>query len=171
MAKPENDINEHMNHTAVNLDPIDKKILELLQEDGKRSLQDIVELLEKDHITSNISTVKRHIDRLKENGVIKDTIAVVDCCRVGYREMLILSLRVNTRVSMNHILEDLNKIKEINCIYQVSGNYPILVMAKCVEKENEIHLIEEIKKVDGVEEIITQVVLRRVKEDMRVKIP
>jgi len=167
----ENSSNNGNSHQVIQLDDIDKNILRALQQDGKASLQEIVTQFEKKNIKTNVSTVKRHIDRLKDQGVIKDYIAVVDCCKVGYHEMLIFSVRINAREPIQKILDNLNNIPEINCIYNVSGNFPILCMAKCLEKDDQIRLLEDIKKINGIEEIVTQVVLKRVKEDMRVKIP
>ncbi len=148
------------------LDEIDKKILTLIQEDGKASLRTISKT-----IGSSISTVKNHLDRLNEIEVIKRTIAVVDCCKIGYTEMILISIRVNSSVGIQEILEDLEKIEQINAIYHVSGNYPIFCFAKCIEKEDQIELLEIIKKTKGIDEAVTQIVLKRVKEDMRIKIP
>lgn len=150
----------------VDIDDLDKSILRHLQEDGKASLRDLAEKL-----GSSVSTIKNHVDRLNDQGVIKHTIAVLDCCKVGYREMLLMSIRISTSRSIQEIFTDLEKIETINAIYQVSGAYPIFCMAKCVEKEDEISLLEMVKKVQGVEEIVTQIVLQRHKEDFRINIP
>lgn len=167
MGKKENPkiISDDTSH-KVYLDEIDKKILTYIQEDGKASLRTISKA-----IGSSISTVKNHLDRLNEVEVIQRTIAVVDCCKIGYLEMILISIRVNSSVGIQDILDDLEKIEEINAIYQVSGNYPIFCFAKCIEKEDEIILLENIKKTKGIEEVVTQIVLKREKEDMRVKIP
>lgn len=148
------------------LDDLDKKILETLQENGKTSLRDLASLT--DH---SVSTVKSRIDRLKDNEVIKRTVAVIDCCKIGYHEMIILSLRLNNRSSSGDIISNLENVNGINSIYQVSGVYPILCMAKCISKEDQINLLETVKAIEGIEEVTTQVVLRRIKEDMRVRIP
>ena len=164
MAKKE--IPNNNSHKKVQLDDIDKKILTYIQDDGKASLRTISKA-----INSSISTVKNHLDRLNDIEVIKRTIAVVDCCKIGYTEMILISIRVNSSVGIQEILDNLEKIEEINSIYHVSGNYPIFCFAKCVEKEDQINLLEEIKQTEGIEEAITQIVLKRIKEDMRVKIP
>lgn len=150
----------------VEISELERKILEALQQNGKASLRNLSEIT-----GSSVTAVKNHVDRLTELGVIKDYIAVVDCCLIGYNEMLVITLRINTSVSIEEILENLNEIDSINSIYQISGQYPILCMAKCVSKEQQMQLLERIKRIQGVEEAITQVVMRRIKEDYRVKIP
>jgi Lrp/AsnC family leucine-responsive transcriptional regulator len=153
-------------HEIVKLDPIDKKILKYLQQDGKASLRAISK-----EISSNVSTVKKHLDKLLEKDVILDFVARVNCCKIGYREMVLISIRVNNSVKIQEICESLEKFVEINAIYQVSGSFPLFCFAKCVEKMDQIELLERIKMVNGIEEISTQVVLQRIKEDMRVRIP
>ncbi|UYP45721.1 putative HTH-type transcriptional regulator [Candidatus Lokiarchaeum ossiferum] len=172
MSKTSAQSGKAISHEKIDLDELDRKILSYLQEDGKASLRKIEKHLEQKYgIKSSISAIKNHIERLTNQGVIKDYIAVLDCCKIGYREMLLLFIKVNSSVSIKDTLCQLQTIDAINAIYQVSGNQPIFCMAKCVEKENQIDLLEKVKKIEGIEEITTQVVLQKVKEDMRVSIP
>lgn len=163
-------------HPVVPLENIDKKILEVLQIDAKASLRGIAdkikELYPKEKKPS-VTMITNHLNSLEDKNVIKHYIAVVDCYKIGYTDMLIFTLRINTSVQIDEIFTKLEKIDDgrINAIYQTSGAYPILCMAKCVSKAQQIDLLEKVKKIKGVIEVITQVVMRRIKEDMRVKIP
>jgi DNA-binding Lrp family transcriptional regulator len=179
-------------HEVIPLDELDKKILRVLQEDGKASLRQIA-----DKIKSNVSTVKNHYDALIEKSVIKKTSAMIDCCKIGYQDMLIFYIRVNNSVPIDQIInqltitrpviqyaedgkeideserwsEEKRLLSKINFLYMVSGSFPIMGMAKCLSKESQIYLLEAIKKIPGVEEITTEVVLRRLKEDPQLEIP
>lgn len=153
-------------HDVIKLDDLDRQILRFLQDNAKTTLRDI-----SDRTKYSVNTVKSHLDRLYEQKIIKKMVAVVDCCSIGYKEMLIFSLRINSTVPINSLFDKLQSIESVNCIYQVSGNFPILCIAKCISKDEQIQLLETVKAVPGVEEVITQVVLQRVKEDMSVKIP
>ncbi|MCP4764007.1 MAG: Lrp/AsnC family transcriptional regulator [archaeon] len=164
--KASNNNSKRDSHEVVDLDVLDKKILEHLQKDGKLSLRQLKELT-----GSSVNAIKNHLDKLNEKGVIKDYIAVIDCCKVGYNEMLIFTLRINANTPINKIFKDLEKIEAINAIYQTSGNYPILCMAKCVTKQDQMELLESVKKIDGIDEVITQIVMQRKKEEMKIKIP
>jgi len=192
IGKKNGKINLQVKHEIITLDPIDKKILHVLQEDGKMSLRQIA-----DKIKSNVSTVKNHYDALIEKGIIKKTTALIDCCKIGYQDMLIFFIRVNNSVPIDEILErlvvqrppityaddgseidgslhmseDERLLSRINFVYMVSGSFPIMGMAKCISKESQIDLLEAIKRIPGVEEITTQVVLRRIKEDLQLEIP
>lgn len=153
-------------HKEVEINKLDKEILQILQQDGKASLRSIAR-----DLGVSVSAVKNHVDRLTTEHVIKGYTTLIDCCRLGYKEMLLFFIRVNNSVPINHILDNLEEVNQINAIYQVSGNYPIFCMAKCIEKEDQIQLLENVKHINGIEEIHTQVVLQRVKEDMRIAIP
>ncbi len=179
MSKNSTQSEKFPTHKKVDLDELDRKILSYLQVNGKASLRKIKLHLEdelqkaipkKQRITHSISAIKNHIEQLTKQGVIKDYIAVIDCRKIGYREMILLFIKVNSSETMREILLQLETIDSINAIYQVSGNQPIFCMAKCVEKEDQIALLEEVKTIKGIEEISTQVVLQKIKEDMRVAI-
>ncbi|MCF2140965.1 MAG: Lrp/AsnC family transcriptional regulator [Candidatus Lokiarchaeota archaeon] len=158
--------NSSLMHKEIELSDIDKKILQILQEDGKASFRKIAKKL-----NSSVSTIKNHVDKLTETGVIKAYSALIDCCKIGYKEMLLLSIRVNNVIPIQDIFNKLIEIEKINSIYQISGNYSIFCMAKCIEKEDQIQLLEKVKFIPGIEEIHTQVVLQCVKEDIRISIP
>ena len=85
--------------------------------------------------------------------------------------MILLFIKINSTVGIQETLCNLEQIEEINSVYQVSGSQPIFCTAKCIEKNDQINLLEKVKMIKGIEEITTHVVLQRVKEDMRVRIP
>ena len=85
--------------------------------------------------------------------------------------MILLFLKTKGTTPIDIVLCNLKKIEEINAIYQISGSQPIFCMAKCVEKHDQIDLLEKVKQIEGIDEITTQVVLQKAKEDMRITIP
>jgi len=150
----------------VKLDEIDRMILKELQSNGKMSFRDLAK-----KTGYGVSTIKKHVDRLEEQKVIKDIMAIVDCHKLGYTEMLLLFIRVNSSVKIDQILAKLDAIEKINAIYQVTGNYPLFCMAKCIGKIDEMQVIETVKAIPGVEEIITNIVLKCKKDTLCLKIP
>jgi len=51
------------------------------------------------------------------------------------------------------------------------GEYPLFIVAKCLDHEDSMILIEKLRNLPGVEEIKTQIVLDRIKEDTTIIIP
>jgi len=150
----------------VELDNIDKEILRILQFNAKTSLKDIEERVE-----LSTTSIKKRIDRLIKNHVIKQYIALIDCRHLGYREMVMASLRVNSSHPLERVKEQINTMERIKFAYVITGDYPIFVMAKCLDHRDSMDIIENLRNIPGVEEVKTQIVLDRIKEDPSVIIP
>ena len=90
------------------LDEIDSKIIAMLQEDGRRSFSDIAAAINRTEVT-----VRRRVNRLKDEGYIKRFTVVLDPMKIGKSIRAII--RVKT--AMKHatiISKKLSKIKEVN---------------------------------------------------------
>jgi Lrp/AsnC family leucine-responsive transcriptional regulator len=148
------------------LDKTDKEILRLLQENAKMSLRD----LEKE-VNLSTTAIRLRIKNLEEREIIKDYIALIDCRQLGYMEMVLASLRVNTSQSLNEIRKEIDKMEEIKHAYVVTGEYPIFISFKCLDHQDAMDLIERLRNLPGVEEVKTQIVLDRIKEDPKIIIP
>ena len=156
--------------TATNLklpeiDVIDKNILELLQNDAKITIKEI-----SGKVGKSPTAIRSRIVRLEEK-LIKKYVALIDCRQLGYREMVIASLRVNSSEPLEHIKGIIEGMEKIKFAYIVTGEYPLFIMAKCLDHEDSMTLIEKLRNLPGVEEIKTQIVLDRIKEDHTIIIP
>jgi DNA-binding Lrp family transcriptional regulator len=146
-------------------DDTDKVILELLQEDGKMTIREIAE-----KIDLSQTAIRSRIQRL-EKDLIKKYMAIIDCRKLGYREMVMASLRVNSRRPIQQIKEEIEMMDKIKYAYVITGDYPIFIMAKCLDHEDSMLLIEKLRNLPEVEEVKTQLVLDRIKEDHTIIIP
>jgi DNA-binding Lrp family transcriptional regulator len=149
----------------ITLDNIDKQILELLQDNAKYTIREIADKTDK-----SVTAVRVRIKRL-EDELIKKYMAIVDCRKLGYREMVIASLRVNSSQPLDEIKNKIEKMPQVKYAYIVTGERPIIAMFKCLGHEEAMGLIEELRKLPGVEEVNTQIVLDRIKEDHSIIIP
>jgi len=150
----------------VELDNTDKDILRILQLNAKASLRDIEEKVE-----LSTTSIKKRIDRLIEKQVIKQYIALIDCRHLGYREMVMASLRINSAHPLERVKEQIETMERIKFAYVITGDYPIFVMAKCLDHSDSMEIIENLRNISGVEEVKTQIVLDKIKEDPSVIIP
>ncbi|MHA1104397.1 MAG: Lrp/AsnC family transcriptional regulator [Promethearchaeota archaeon] len=146
-------------------DHVDKQILELLQEDSKITIREIAEKIEKSQ-----TAIRTRIQKLEDN-IIKKYMAIIDCRKLGYREMVMASLRVNSRSPITQIKEEIEIMSKIKYAYIITGDYPIFLMAKCLDHEDSMKLIEKLRNLPEVEEVKTQIVLDRIKEDHMIIIP
>lgn len=150
----------------IELDDLDKQILSILQDNAKASLRDI----EKE-IKLTPTSIRMRINRLKEKKVIKQYLTLIDCRHLGYREMVMASLRVNSSYPLEDIKNKIEKMEKIKYGYIITGEYPLFIMAKCLNHEDSMELIENLRNLPGVEEVKTQIVLDKIKEDPSVIIP
>jgi Lrp/AsnC family leucine-responsive transcriptional regulator len=147
------------------LDKIDKQILELLQEDGKITIREIAEKTEMSQ-----TAIRSRIQKLEET-LIKKYVAIVDCRQLGYREMVMASLRVNSANPLEKLKTHIEQMEKIKYAYIITGEYPLFIMAKCLDHNDSMSLIETLRNLPGVEEVKTQIVLDRIKEDTTIIIP
>ena len=155
------------------IDEIDREILDLLQNDGKITINKIAEKvsaklgLEK---PKSVTAIRARVQKLEET-LIKKYVALIDCRQLGYREMVLASLRVNSQEPIEQIKTKIESMDIIKYGYVVTGEYPIFIMAKCLDHEDSMRLIEQLRNLPGVEEVKTQIVLDRIKEDTTIIIP
>ena len=147
------------------IDKTDKQILELLQDNAKLTIKEISEKTGKSQ-----TAIRERIKRLEES-LIKKYTAIIDCRKLGYKEMIMATLTVNTTHQLEDIREQLNKIEEIKYAYVVTGDSPLFIMAKCLDHEDAMKLIVRLRNLPGVEEVKTQLVLDCIREDHTIIIP
>ena len=153
------------------IDEIDKKILELLQEDAKITIKQISEKIEENLDEKKSQTaIRSRIQRL-EKELIKKYVALIDCRHLGYREMVMASLRVNATKPLELVKQEIESMEKIKYAYVVTGEYPLFIMAKCLNHSDSMGLIETLRNLPGVEEVKTEIVLDRIKEDHSIIIP
>ena len=161
------------NSLSDSLDEVDKEILVLLQDDAKITINEISEKV-KERLgldePKSATAIRARVKRL-ERDLIKKYMAIIDCSKLGYREMVIASLRVNSSQPLDDIKSKIEKMPQVKYAYIVTGERPIIAMFKCLDHEEAMDLIEKLRNLPGVEEINTQIVLDRIKEDHSILIP
>ena len=156
----------------IDLDEIDQHLLEILQENGKATISDIKEKLkERSGQLKSPTAIRVRINKLEKNKLIKKYSAILDCHQLGYKEMVIASLRIKTSKKMDDIREEIKDLKEINAAYLTSGEFPLILMAKCLNHEDSLHLVEKLREFGWVQEVKTQIVMDCIKEDPGVLVP
>ncbi len=157
----------------IEIDETDRLILDLLQNDGKITISKIAEKvseklgLEK---PKSATAIRARVQKLEEV-LIKKYVALIDCRYLGYREMVMASLRVNSQQPIEQVKKEIERIEKIKYGYVVTGEYPLFIMAKCLDHEDSMKLIDQLRNLPGVEEVKTQIVLDRIKEDTTIIIP
>ncbi|MEM0094105.1 MAG: Lrp/AsnC family transcriptional regulator [Thermofilum sp.] len=148
----------------IKLDHVDKKILELLQENAKMPYSQIA-----GQVGISEATVHLRIKKLVNAGIIKRFQAIVDSEKVGKRVTAIIAV-VATPQKYTRVLQELEKMEDVYEIYDVTGEYSTILKVRVKSKEDLAKLIDRVGSIDGVESTKTMYVLRVIKEDYRVRI-
>lgn len=118
------------------LDKLDYKILNILQEDNTIAIKDLAE-----RIGLSFTPTYERVKSLKNNGIIKKYVAIVDREKVGYE--LVAYCNVTIKNKSVEILRDfeekLNKCPEIVEVVSVSGvyDYMIKIITKNIKEYND----------------------------------
>ena len=153
------------------IDDKDKAILRILQDDALVSLRNIEKELKKYGTQLSTTAIRGRLKKLRKKNIIKQSITLIDCRQLGYREMVLASLRVNSSQSLDELKKMIEEMMKIKYAYIITGEYPIFLMFKCLDHQDTMLQIEKLRNLPGVEEIKTQIVLDRIKEDHTIIIP
>lgn len=123
----------------MNPDPIDKKLLNLLQTSSKRTNKELSLKL-----NLSVTAVYERIRKLERTGVISDYVALVDPARVERSFLAFCHVKLVQHVKSNVTEFELEvaKLKEVLECYHVSGEYDYIlkVMVKDMEAYREFML-------------------------------
>ncbi|MCD6084868.1 MAG: Lrp/AsnC family transcriptional regulator [Desulfurococcales archaeon] len=139
------------------IDEVDLKILSKLVQDSRIPFSRLAR-----ELGVSESTIYLRIKKLRKLGVLKSFSAIVDLSRLGYEVEAFIKVKIGNQRSPMDVAEVLEKIGGIMEIYEVSGEYPILV--KVVARNNlELSgIIDSVMKVRGVTDIDVMYVIRRI---------
>jgi Lrp/AsnC family transcriptional regulator for asnA, asnC and gidA len=146
------------------LDEIDRKILSALQKDARISFKKIAE-----ETRVSEATVFVRVKKMQKRGVIKSFMAVVDPGTVGKALTAIMLVRAQPK-GLTGLLDALKKLDDIYEIYDVTGQYYSILKIRTSGTEQLSKIIDEIGQIEGVAGTETVIVLRTVKEELKVKL-
>lgn len=150
------------------LDHIDRKILTILQQDGRIANN---KLAEKVGLTTT-PTLER-VKRLEREGVIKGYSARVDEEAIGKGLVVFCSLRlaVHQMHTLDEVCDQINEMSEIQSCYHITGDSDFLLkilVADMPAYEKFMH--DKLTRLPGIERIYSNIVLSTKKENFHIPI-
>lgn len=135
------------------MDETDKKIIELLQQNGR---MDDVEIARKIGISHD--TIKRRREKLKDAGYIKIQ-ANINPCKFGYVNVFFLGITLVPGTDVRKMAEKLAAMKEFFFVALSIGPTHAIVAA-CIAKEQIVlnKLVEELRTLKEIEKIETNII-------------
>lgn len=125
------------------LDDVSKTIVELLQEDGRRSYSDIGRT-----VGLSEAAVRQRVQRLTDAGVMQ-IVAVTDPMQLGFRRQAMIGISVSGDTRL--VAEEIAEIPAIDYVVITVGSFDILAEVVCEDDEDLLALINDrIRPIDGV---------------------
>ncbi|MDJ0751241.1 MAG: Lrp/AsnC family transcriptional regulator [Woeseiaceae bacterium] len=146
---------------AISLDHIDRKILDLLQTESGLNAAGVGE-----RIGLSQSACWRRIQRLREEGVIKDRPVVLDREKVGLTTMVFAHVKLTShgRSNLSAFAEAARSFPEVLDCYVLLGNVDFLLRIVANDiKAYEQFFFDKLSQLPGIQEVTSSIVLSETK--------
>jgi len=143
---------------AEDISPLDKRIIEHLQQDGRRPFTQIAA-----ELGVSEAAVRARTNRLVERGILQ-VVGVTDPLKVGFHIQAMIGIRCDADKLMN-VSEAVAALAEVDYVVITAGTYDLLIEVVCEDNEALLRfLVERLRIIDGVRDTETFVYLRMVKQ-------
>jgi len=145
----------------MNIDRYDRQILQILQEDGRISNQDLA-----DRIGLSPSPCLRRVRALEDAGIVTGYRALLNAKALGYSLMALIyiSMDMHTPERFENFEQQIRQISEVLECLLITGqdaDYQIKVVVKDMDAFQEL-LLNRITRIQGVTGVHSSFVLRKV---------
>ncbi|MGH8546288.1 MAG: Lrp/AsnC family transcriptional regulator [Gammaproteobacteria bacterium] len=146
-------------------DPIDLKILYILQNHGRSRLADIAEEVE-----LSAPAVMERVKKLESNGVIKGYRALLDGKKVGKDITAFIGVSIGNQRDINKFAARMLHHADVLECHHVTGDESFMLKVKSANTGSLEKLLGEIRSVEGVTRTVTRVVLSTAKESQTLEL-
>jgi DNA-binding Lrp family transcriptional regulator len=151
-----------MKEHSGNLDPIDKKILFLLQQDAKMTMKELAAQLD---LTS--TPVFERVKRLEREGFIEGYRAILNREKLGKRTTVFctVSLKEHAREHLLHFETEIAKLDAVVACYHIAGLFDYLMEIAVEDMDAYEHFIRnQLATIPYVGKVQSSFVMTRVKK-------
>ena len=143
--------------TEALFDDVNKRIIELLQHDGRMSYAAMAKV-----VGLSEAAVRQRVQRLLDSGTMQ-IVAVTDPMTLGFARQVMVGLKVEG--DMRAVAEKLAKIPEVDYVVICAGAYDLLAELVCTDDNHLLDLLnDKIRTIPGVTGTETFVYLRLEKQ-------
>jgi DNA-binding Lrp family transcriptional regulator len=140
------------------IEDLDLQILKILSIDGRKNKSTIAEDLKR-----SPNTIIKHVKDLEKDGIIRSYGIQIDYEKIGYNIIAIIELTIS-KGKMLEVEEKIAQIPNIFGVYDITGTYDALILARFKTREDLSRMIKDIHTSPYVERTNTHIVLNIIKE-------
>ena len=137
---------------AVVLDGISKRIIEQLQQDGRRSYAAIGKA-----VGLSEAAVRQRVQRLIDGGVMQ-IVAVTDPLTLGFHRQTMIALKCDG--DLEKVADQLAGIEEVDYVVITAGSFDLLLEVVCEDDDHLLEILSRIRSVPSVTSTETFVYLK-----------
>ena len=139
------------------LDDVNKRIVDELQKDGRRTYGSIAEA-----VGLSEAAVRQRVQKMRDAGIMQ-IVAVTDPLQVGFRSQAMVGIRADG--DARAVAERLAAVDDIDYVVMCAGSFDILVELVCEDDDSILELLNGvIRKIPGVRDTETFMYLRLTKQ-------
>ena len=143
------------------MDKLDQKIIQVLNENARRSFRDISRKL-----NVSLTTVANRVKKLENDGIIKGYIPLINLDALGYNLLVIIGIRIS-RGKLIEVEKKISKNPHVFEIYDTTGDWDSIIIARFKGRDELNRFIKGVLSVEYVERTMTYLVLNVVKDEKR----
>ncbi|MBC7128586.1 MAG: Lrp/AsnC family transcriptional regulator [Thermoplasmatales archaeon] len=140
------------------LDEKDKKIIEILEKNARTPYTKIAK-----ELGLSEGAIRKRVDNLEKNGIIKKYVAVVDPKKIGYNSIALLGVDVEP-TKLLEVANEISKIDEAKNVSISTGDHMIMAEIWARDGRRLSELLTRIGKIDGIKRLCPAIILEKVKE-------
>ena len=145
------------------IDAVDRKILEMLQDNARTAFRKIAE-----EAGVSEATIFIRVRKLREKGVIRRFTALVSPELLGKGLTAFVLVNADPK-RLQMVLDALSGMDDVYEVYDVTGTYYTIAKIRTGNREKLAKIIDQIGLIEGVTSTETAIVLRSIKEETRMK--
>ncbi len=146
------------------IDETDKKILNLLQDDATRSLEELGR-----ELGMSKTAIHYRINKMRDKGIIKKIMALIDPHKIGYDIFAVSLIKAKFGPNYQNIVgEKLSKIKGVWAVYFLLGDIDFVVLLRAKNRNDLMRIIDQFINIPEIERSSTHLILTTIKEDPKV---
>lgn len=155
-----NEENTTQNKQVMSMDELDKRILDLLTVDGRKSYRKISR-----ELGVSVGTVHNRVDKLTKSGIINKFVPIVDHEKLGYNLTAIIGLELQGG-TITYLVDKKPFKNNLLAVYDVTGQFDAILIAKFRDTFELNDFIKLLLKEEPVIKTYTQTVLNIIKEEL-----
>lgn len=150
------------------MDGIDRKILNLIQQDASRTNADLA-----DAVSLSPSTCLRRMQKLRKAGIIDRIVAILNPARSGrpIKALVNVELRLHGEQHMRRFLDLASAEEAVSQAYSVTGATDVVLMLRLRDMEEYDALCERLfRDQTNVARFFTSIIIRTAKDETAIRL-